>query len=71
MDPGGANFTRLSKLVCAILAIFTAVTFFVPSSRDYLTLVPGRWELGVAYHVCNTHRSNQRSGILHVYSVHA
>lgn len=40
---GSARFTRLSKAISAVLLVLSAVTFFVPSSRAYLTLVPGRW----------------------------
>lgn len=37
-----AKFTRLSKALCVLLLAGFAVQYFVPSTRNYLCLVPGR-----------------------------
>ena len=39
---GAARFTRLSKAISLIILLLCAITFFAPSTRAYLTLVPGR-----------------------------
>ena len=36
------SFTRLSKAVSALLVAGYAVQLFVPATRQYLALVPGR-----------------------------
>lgn len=36
------RFTRLSKVLAAVLLVLFAAAFFAPSSRAYLSLVPGR-----------------------------
>jgi hypothetical protein len=36
------RFTRLSKVFAVVLLVLFAAAFFAPSSRAYLTLVPGR-----------------------------
>jgi hypothetical protein len=38
----GNRFTRLSKVLAVVLLGLFLVTFFAPSSKEYLTLVPGR-----------------------------
>lgn len=39
----GPKFTRLSKLVSALLAVLCALTLIYPGLRAYVTLVPGRY----------------------------
>lgn len=36
------RFTRLSKVLAVILLVLFLAAFFAPSSRAYLSLVPGR-----------------------------
>lgn len=38
----GGRFTRLSKVLAGFLLLLFAAAFFAPSSRAYLSLVPGR-----------------------------
>lgn len=38
----GPRFTRLSKVLAGLLLLLFGVTALAPSSRAYLTLVPGR-----------------------------
>jgi hypothetical protein len=42
------RFTRLSKVLAAVLLGLFLVTFFAPSSKEYLTLVPGRYVMADA-----------------------
>ena len=37
------TFTRLSKVIAAVLVSGYVVQLFVPSTRQYLALVPGRY----------------------------
>lgn len=39
----GHRFTRLSKVLAVVLLGLFLVTYFAPSSKEYLTLVPGRY----------------------------
>lgn len=53
----GHRFTRLSKVLAVVLLGLFLVTYFAPSSKEYLTLVPGRtlpcvWNLITGGLVC-------------------
>ncbi|KAF6261762.1 eukaryotic integral membrane protein-domain-containing protein [Scenedesmus sp. NREL 46B-D3] len=53
----GPRFTRLSKVLAVVLLGLFLVTFFAPTSKEYLTLIPGRtlpcvWNLITGGLVC-------------------
>jgi hypothetical protein len=44
----GHRFTRLSKVLAVVLLGLFLVTYFAPSSKEYLTLVPGRYYIALS-----------------------